>query len=111
MWWGWCTRARAVLLHTTTHIAFAPPPCTNGAAMQCLGYLSESLETCEIAPEPADQSGRALFERLQILDLAEQLSRRVLDLKKNLAGALHELGVRDWATGVHMLWCVSSLAT
>ena len=60
---------------------------------QCLGYLSESLETCEIAPEPADQNGRALFERLQILDLAEQLSRRVLDLKKNLGGAQQELAV------------------
>ncbi len=62
---------------------------------QCLGYLSESLETCEIAPEPADQNGRALFERLQILDLAEQLSRRVLDLKKNLNGAQHELNVSE----------------
>lgn len=58
---------------------------------ECLGYLIEALETCEIAPEPADQSGRALFERLQILDLAEQLSRRVIDLKKNLTGAAHEL--------------------
>jgi hypothetical protein len=61
--------------------------------VQCLGYLSESLETCEIAPEPSDQNGRALFERLQILDLAEQLSRRVLDLKKNLNGAAQELSV------------------
>lgn len=66
---------------------------------QCLGYLSESLETCEIAPEPADQNGRALFERLQILDLAEQLSRRVLDLKKNLSGAHHELSVRVGGVG------------
>lgn len=60
---------------------------------EVLGYLAESLETCELPPEPADQSGRALFERLQIADLAGQLSRRVLDLRKNMDGARHELEV------------------
>jgi len=58
---------------------------------ECLAYMAESLETAEVAPEPADQNGRALFERLQILDHAEQLSRRVLDLKKNMQGAKAEL--------------------
>lgn len=58
---------------------------------ECLAYLAEALETAEVVPEPADQNGRALFERLQILDHAEQLSRRVLDLKKNLGGSKAEL--------------------
>jgi WD repeat-containing protein 35 len=60
---------------------------------EILGYLAEALETCEIPPEPADQSGRALYERLQIADLAGQLSRRVIDLRKNMAGARHEMEV------------------
>ena len=62
--------------------------------LQILGFLAESLEACEIPPEPADQNGRALYERLQIEDLAGQISRRVLDLKKNMQGARHELDVR-----------------
>lgn len=62
---------------------------------EILAYFAESLETAEVAPEPADQNGRALFERLQILEHAEQLSRRVLDLKKNIQGAKAELKVRE----------------
>mmetsp|Transcript_24583 Transcript_24583/g.85476 ORF Transcript_24583/g.85476 Transcript_24583/m.85476 type:complete len:862 (-) Transcript_24583:94-2679(-) len=60
---------------------------------EVLGYLAESLEGAEIPPEPAEQSGRALYERLQIADLAAQLSRRVVDLKKNMSGTRHELGI------------------
>ena len=66
---------------------------------ECLAYLAESLETAEVAPEPADQNGRALFERLQILEHAEQLSRRVLDMKKNIQGLKSDLKVcctRRW---------------
>lgn len=58
---------------------------------EVLGYLTESLESCEIPPEPLDAAGRALYERLQIADLAGQLSMRVLDLKKNMDGAGAEL--------------------
>jgi hypothetical protein len=58
---------------------------------EVLGYLSESLEACEIPPEPLDAAGKALYERLQIADLAGQLSMRVLDLKKNMDGASDEL--------------------
>lgn len=58
---------------------------------EVLGYLSESLEACEIPPEPLDEAGKALYERLQIADLAGQLSMRVLDLKKNMDGASEEL--------------------
>jgi hypothetical protein len=58
---------------------------------EILGYLVESLEAAEIPPEPSDAAGRALYERLQIADLAGQLSMRVLDLKKNMRGAEKEL--------------------
>eukprot|EP01138_Halocafeteria_seosinensis_P004126 gb/GECG01004219.1/.p1 GENE.gb/GECG01004219.1/~~gb/GECG01004219.1/.p1 ORF type:complete len:183 (+),score=19.42 gb/GECG01004219.1/:1-549(+) len=58
---------------------------------EVLGYLGESLEACEIPPEPLDAAGKALYERLQIADLAGQLSMRVLDLKKNMDGASEEL--------------------
>jgi WD repeat-containing protein 35 len=58
---------------------------------EILGYLSEALEACEIPPEPLDVAGRALYDRLQIADLAGQLSMRVLDLKKNMDGASAEL--------------------
>ena len=60
---------------------------------EILGYMSEALESSEIPPEPAEQSGRALYERLQIADFAHELTRRVLDLKKNMEGARHELQV------------------
>ena len=49
---------------------------------EVLSYMAESLETCEIPPEPTDPAGRALYTRLGIADLAGQLSMRVLDLKK-----------------------------
>ena len=58
---------------------------------EILGYLAESLESCEIPPEPVDVSGRALYARLQIADLAGQLSMRVLDLKKTMEGVRQEL--------------------
>lgn len=35
---------------------------------EILGYLNESLEDIDIPPEPPEQSGRALYERLQITD-------------------------------------------
>mmetsp|Transcript_112660 Transcript_112660/g.313203 ORF Transcript_112660/g.313203 Transcript_112660/m.313203 type:complete len:308 (-) Transcript_112660:273-1196(-) len=60
---------------------------------EVLGYLKESLDGAEIPPEPAEQSGRALYERLQIADLAQQLNRRVTDLVKNMHGNRHELDV------------------
>jgi WD repeat-containing protein 35 len=58
---------------------------------EILGYLVESLEACEIPPQPGDSAGRALYARLQIADLAAQLSMRVLDLKKLVDGTRLEL--------------------
>ena len=62
---------------------------------ETLGYMAESLETCEIPPEPTDAAGRALYQRLQVADVAGQLSMRMLDLKKNLEGMRQELSVSD----------------
>ena len=44
-------------------------------------------------PEPVEQNGRALFDRLQIGDLASELGRRIHDLEKNMSGARHEFQV------------------
>ena len=63
-------------------LAVAPP-----------SYLEESLATMLIPPEPPEQSGRSLYERLQIADMKAQLLRRVKDLVKNLSGSRHELDV------------------
>lgn len=68
---------------------------------EILGYMAESLESCEIPPEPADVAGKALYARLQIADLAGQLSMRVLDLKKTMDGVRQELAhMRHLATVV-----------
>eukprot|EP01029_Cantina_marsupialis_P017869 TRINITY_DN4028_c2_g1_i1.p1 TRINITY_DN4028_c2_g1~~TRINITY_DN4028_c2_g1_i1.p1 ORF type:complete len:886 (+),score=286.50 TRINITY_DN4028_c2_g1_i1:119-2776(+) len=56
-------------------------------------YLRESLEVINIPPEPPEQTGRALYERLDIHNHRDQLARRVTDLQKNLDGARHELEV------------------
>lgn len=58
---------------------------------EILGFLVESLEGCEIPPQPQDPAGKALYARLQIADLAAQLSMRVLDLKKLVDGTRLEL--------------------
>ena len=67
---------------------------------EILGYMAESLETCEIPPEPADVAGKALYSRLQIADLAGQLSMRVLDLKKTMDGVRQELAHMRHLAGV-----------
>ena len=58
---------------------------------EVLGYLRESLTEMEIPPEPPEQSGRALYKRLEIGKMKEQLMRRTRDLVKNMGGARHEL--------------------
>jgi hypothetical protein len=60
---------------------------------ETLGYLKESLDESIVPPEPPEQAGRALYERLQLGSLSNQLKRRVKDLHKNMAGARHELAV------------------
>lgn len=55
--------------------------------------MQESLDSRVVPPEPVEQNGRALYDRLQILDLATELRRRVVDLAKNMSGARHEFEV------------------
>lgn len=60
---------------------------------EILGYMLEALEIIEIPPEPPEQAGRALYERLEIAGMRNQLVRRAVDLKKNIAGASRFLDV------------------
>mmetsp|Transcript_17128 Transcript_17128/g.28618 ORF Transcript_17128/g.28618 Transcript_17128/m.28618 type:complete len:856 (+) Transcript_17128:156-2723(+) len=60
---------------------------------EILGYLLEALEIIEIPPEPAEQAGRSLYERLEIGGMRNQLVRRSMDLKKNIAGSHRFLDV------------------
>jgi WD repeat-containing protein 35 len=53
---------------------------------EILGYMLEALEIIEIPPEPPEQAGRSLYERLEIAGMRNQLVRRAMDLKKNIAG-------------------------
>lgn len=53
---------------------------------ETLGYMLEALEIIEIPPEPPEQAGRSLYERLEIAGMRNQLVRRAMDLKKNIAG-------------------------
>lgn len=60
---------------------------------ETLGYLLEALEIIEIPPEPPEQAGRSLYERLEIAGMRNQLVRRAVDLKKNIAGSHRHLDV------------------
>jgi len=58
---------------------------------QILGYLDEALEMMEIPPEPPEQAGRSLYQRLEISGMRDQLTRRVKDVKKILTGSQRNL--------------------
>lgn len=58
---------------------------------QILGYLNEALEMMEIPPEPPEQAGRSLYQRLEISGMREQLIRRVNDVKKNMTASQRNL--------------------
>lgn len=58
---------------------------------QILGYLSEALEMMEIPPEPPEQAGRSLYQRLEISGMRDQLVRRVSDVKKNMTASQRNL--------------------
>merc|ERR1711998_105348 len=63
------------------------------ALEEILSYLLEALEIIEIPPEPPEQAGRSLYERLEISGMRSQLLRRTTDLKKNIGGASRTLDV------------------
>ncbi len=60
---------------------------------EILGYMLEALEIIEIPPEPPEQAGRSLYERLEISGMRNQLLRRAIDLKKNISGTTRFLDV------------------
>ena len=45
----------------------------------------------DIPPEPPEQAGRSLYQRLEISGMREQLIRRVKDVKKNLSASQRNL--------------------
>jgi hypothetical protein len=47
----------------------------------------------EVPPEPPEQAGRSLYERLEISGMRSQLLRRSADLKKNIGGSQKYLDV------------------
>ena len=68
---------------------------------EILGYILEALEIIEIPPEPPEQAGRSLYERLEIASMRNQLIRRAMDLKKNINGLHKFLDVlREMSAGV-----------
>jgi hypothetical protein len=60
---------------------------------EILSYLREALEMIHIPPEPPEQAGRALYERLQIAELKGQVSTRCKDLEKNMRGLQNDLEI------------------
>ncbi|KAG5192767.1 hypothetical protein JKP88DRAFT_269267 [Tribonema minus] len=60
---------------------------------EILGYVLEALDVIEVPPEPPEQAGRSLYERLEISGMRSQLLRRSADLKKNIGGAQKYLDV------------------
>lgn len=67
---------------------------------EILGYILEALDVIEIPPEPPEQAGRALYERLEIGGMRSQLTRRAHDLKKNINGSHRLLNVLREMTSV-----------
>lgn len=49
--------------------------------------------TVQVPPEPPEQAGRSLYERLEISGMRSQLLRRSADLKKNVCGSQKYLDV------------------
>lgn len=60
---------------------------------EILGYVLEALEMMEIPPEPQEQAGRALYGRLEIAGMRNQLIRRSTDVRKNIIGEQRHLDV------------------
>jgi WD repeat-containing protein 35 len=52
---------------------------------EILSYMIEALEIIEIPPEPPEQAGRALYERLEIAGMRNQLVRRFTKKQKKIA--------------------------
>ena len=60
---------------------------------EILGYIIEALQIIGIPPEPQEQTGRSLYQRLEIMGMRSQLVRRSTDVKKNVEGAKKYLDI------------------
>jgi WD repeat-containing protein 35 len=60
---------------------------------EILGYVMEALQIMEIPPEPQEQAGRSLYQRLEIFSMRSQLMRRTVDMKKNTEGSTRYLAM------------------
>jgi hypothetical protein len=60
---------------------------------EILGYVLEALEIMEVPPEPHEQCGRSLYQRLEIMSMRSQLIRRSSDVKKLVEGSKKYLDV------------------
>ncbi len=60
---------------------------------EIIRYVVEALEIMEIPPEPPEQAGRSLYQRLEIYSMRSQLVRRSTDVKKNLEGSKEYLAI------------------
>ena len=67
---------------------------------QILGHLLEAIDMMEVPPEPKEQTGRALFDRLELSGMCDQLSRRVKDIRKNISAEQRYLDVIREKTNV-----------
>jgi len=58
---------------------------------EILGFIRESLNEVVVPPQPPEQSGRSLYERLQVADMKDQLMRRSADLVKSVSATRRHL--------------------
>ena len=65
---------------------------------EVLGFLREAISDMALPPQPSDQAGRGLYERLELAEMKDQLMRRTGDLVKNVSGGRQQLElVREMA--------------
>lgn len=62
---------------------------------EILAYIMEALQIMEIPPEPHEQAGRSLYQRLEIHSMRSQLVRRSTDVKKIVDSAKRILSVLE----------------
>ena len=75
---------------------------------EILGYMKLALLGLKVPAEPPEQSGRSLYERLQLDSLKGQLDLRIMDLAKNAAGTRHEM---EFLTGMGLVVSDNKLHT
>eukprot|EP00587_Corethron_hystrix_P000039 CAMPEP_0113309168 /NCGR_PEP_ID=MMETSP0010_2-20120614/7320_1 /TAXON_ID=216773 ORGANISM="Corethron hystrix, Strain 308" /NCGR_SAMPLE_ID=MMETSP0010_2 /ASSEMBLY_ACC=CAM_ASM_000155 /LENGTH=865 /DNA_ID=CAMNT_0000164367 /DNA_START=1679 /DNA_END=4276 /DNA_ORIENTATION=- /assembly_acc=CAM_ASM_000155 len=59
---------------------------------EILDYVTEALQEIGIPDEPTEQTGRALYARLEISGMKAELSRRAVDIRKNVVTSERYLG-------------------